>query len=532
MRFFLTLIFLMAGFISAEEIRKGTVTGSKLRMRAKPGTRYEVVGQLMKGDNVKVVEENNGWLKLVAPKSVSGWISNKYIDHGIITGDSVNVRAGANIAYTIIGKVNKGDKVEVLEIKKEVWAKIKAPASAHVWVSAAYVKLEPLMVARNDSENDILNEVKAVEEKEESKTNEELKDLEEQVAKEKLAAEEAKQKLAALMKEKEENEKELARLEEERKAAIDAKLAEEKKFLVITKILEELIKKRSTKIIVSIDENNQLFLGKQPISKEDLLAAYKATGNETVAFIKAAEKAAADVKQDIADALMKVNGKVFFEDPTNLLKNDHIILPEEMKKDTKLLQSSFITIQVKKDSSVIIGKVPTPNEYIEAVLLSYRENFGHSSVFIRSQENSDKYLLDELMTVVQNCKFKLINYPSLMSELKNAEEQIQKEELPELKDEVNEVLINTYTTEQALAPGRVKMIGYILQVRDSDKHLVDFALAARVNEEFYAIAYLKGRKKELQSFYLKEVEIVGVSKRLEGWTRPILYVEEFKPLSK
>ena len=98
MRFLLALLFTFSSLLSAEEIRKGTVTGSKLRMRAKPGTRYEVIGQLLKGDNVKVVAEDNGWLKIVAPESVTGWISNKFIDHGELTGDNVNIRAGANIA--------------------------------------------------------------------------------------------------------------------------------------------------------------------------------------------------------------------------------------------------------------------------------------------------------------------------------------------------------------------------------------------------------------------------------------------------
>lgn len=532
MRIFLTLLFLISTTFSfAEEIRKGIVTGSKLRMRAKPGTKFEVVGQLLKGDAVKVVEEKDGWLKLVAPDNVTGWISNKFVDHGKITGDRVNIRAGANVAYSIIGKVNKGDEVEVIEIKNKVWAKIKAPVSAHVWVSAAYVKLEPMMVARNDEENEKLNEVQA-EADLSSYKQEDVKALEDQVAKEKLAADEAKKKLEQLLKEKEENEKELARLEAERKAALDAKLAEEKKFLVITKIVEDLIKKYSTKIIVTINEDGKALLGKQEISIEDLLAAYGATGSDTVAFVKVSEKADEVKVKKIVESLKEVNGKVFVEDPTELLKSDHITLPEEMKKDTELLQSTFITIHIKKDNSVIIGKVPTPQKYVEKALLSYRHNFGNSSVFIRSEEGADRKLLDGLMTTVQKCKFKLINYPSLMTELKDAEEKLKSETAVNNKDVVKDVPINPSDIEQVLPPGREKMIGYILQVRDEDKHLVDFALAARVDDGFYPIAYLKGRKKELQSFYLKEVEIIGVSKRLEGWTRPILYVEEFKPLSK
>ncbi|MCM8534942.1 MAG: SH3 domain-containing protein [Lentisphaeraceae bacterium] len=530
MRIFLALLFLLSTFSFAEEIRKGVVTGSKLRMRAKPGTKYEVLGQLLKGDEVKVVAENNGWLKLVSPDSVTGWISNKYIDHGKITGDKINVRAGANVAYTVFGKVNKGDEVEVIEIKNKIWAKIKAPSSSHVWVSAAYVKLEPMIVARNDEENEKLNEVKAVVEI--KSQDEKLKELEAKLKTEKKAAEDAKQKLADMILKKEQDQKELARLEAERKAAVDAKLADEKKFLVISKLLEEEIKKRSTKIIVTVDNKNEIFLGNQEVTKEELLAAFSATGNETVAFIIADEKADKEKITDLSDSLREVNANVFVEDPKPLIESKFIKVPESMKKDTELLQSSFITIEVTKDNDVILSKVPTPNNYVESILVSYRENFGNSSVFIKSDKASDSKLLDELMKVVQKVNFKLINYPSLMSQLKDAEEVVQNEELLQNTDIVEEVSLANDEVEKVLPPGRVKMTGYILEVREQDKHLVDFALAARVNGEFYAIAYLKGRKKELQSFYLKEVEIIGVSKRLDGWTRPILYVEEFKPLSK
>ena len=492
--------------LSAEEIRKGTVQAEKLRVRSKPGTRFEVVGQLKKGDAVKVVEEKEGWLKIVAPETIEGWVSNKFIKDGKITGTRINVRAGPSVAYNIFGKLNKGDAVDVIEVKDEVWAKIKGNPKLHVWVSSTYVKLEPLIVARDDKKNDELNDVKAVDDKKMT----EVAKLQKELDKEKKAAEEAKKQL-------EEEKKKLAKLEEEKKAA-----AQKVKF--IEKLLEIEKKKSSKKLVVNINKEDEILVGSQKVKLEEMSDYYKAAGANTIVFVKSA----ADVKEatvlKVVEVFKDLNADVYLEDPSKLLDPDVSTLSDEFKQVASKSQRTYMTLTVKKPKVLFIDTVQVPEQHLESILKTYGKNFGESTVYIQAEHGVDDLLLDRIMQSVQESGFKVITYPA------GADGHEVTEVQPD-KDVIKEKPINIIEDKELpLPPGRVRMTGYLLNVEAKDRHIVDFALAVKVNGEFHAIAFLKGMAYEMKDFYLKEVEIIGVQKRLEGWTRPLIFVENFKPV--
>lgn len=50
-----------------------------LNLRTGPGTDYTVIGQLLNGAEVKVLEESNGWYKVVVPEQ-TGYVYGKYLD--------------------------------------------------------------------------------------------------------------------------------------------------------------------------------------------------------------------------------------------------------------------------------------------------------------------------------------------------------------------------------------------------------------------------------------------------------------------
>ena len=50
-----------------------------LNLRTGPGTDYTVVGRLLNGAEVKVLEESNGWYKVVVPEQ-TGYVYGKYLD--------------------------------------------------------------------------------------------------------------------------------------------------------------------------------------------------------------------------------------------------------------------------------------------------------------------------------------------------------------------------------------------------------------------------------------------------------------------
>ena len=50
-----------------------------LNLRTGPGTDYTVVGRLLNGAEVKVLEESNGWYKVVVPEQ-TGYVCGKYLE--------------------------------------------------------------------------------------------------------------------------------------------------------------------------------------------------------------------------------------------------------------------------------------------------------------------------------------------------------------------------------------------------------------------------------------------------------------------
>ncbi len=58
---------------------------------------------------------------------------------------TVNVRAGPDVTYAVVGQLNQGQLAEVIGVTRDgLWWAIKYPAAegGEGWVAAAYVKTE------------------------------------------------------------------------------------------------------------------------------------------------------------------------------------------------------------------------------------------------------------------------------------------------------------------------------------------------------------------------------------------------------
>lgn len=137
----------------------GKVTGSGLNIRSGPGTNYETVGTLSKGDNVNILQTIKIG-KTTWGCTSAGWVSMDYVNvggtgtnntnsgnnatasegSGTITGTVVNVRSGAGTNFDIVGTVSKGDTVNIISTKtvdNVVWGQI-----SNGWISMAYVEMD------------------------------------------------------------------------------------------------------------------------------------------------------------------------------------------------------------------------------------------------------------------------------------------------------------------------------------------------------------------------------------------------------
>ena len=162
---------------SANSQNNGTINTSALNVRQGAGTNYSIIGKLYKGDVVNILSSSNGWYKIKLSNGSTGWVSSQYItlsdsssDSGNTPSDSedsteinkkgtvntsaLNVRQGAGTNYSIIGKLYKGDVVNILS-SSNGWYKIELSNGSTGWVSSQYITLGTL--PSDDTNNDSTN---------------------------------------------------------------------------------------------------------------------------------------------------------------------------------------------------------------------------------------------------------------------------------------------------------------------------------------------------------------------------------------
>lgn len=135
---------------AAEDLKEtGVITASVLNVRKGIGTSSDVIAQLKKGMEVKVLEAkaiagSEVWYHVDAG-SIKGWICGDYIsfdfqpiDEGTITGSVVNVRASHDISSEIIGEVKQGEKFDVYSWNGD-WYKVKLKDGSFGWVNYEYI---------------------------------------------------------------------------------------------------------------------------------------------------------------------------------------------------------------------------------------------------------------------------------------------------------------------------------------------------------------------------------------------------------
>jgi uncharacterized protein YgiM (DUF1202 family) len=125
----------------------GEASKESVHIRAGANINFESLGKLNKGGQVVVTGRHYEWYKVRLPVTISVYVRADYVkDMGNATGtviaDKVNVRARADSESSPLGQMNKGDPVKLVEQAPPLagqvngWWKIEPPASAEGWVHA------------------------------------------------------------------------------------------------------------------------------------------------------------------------------------------------------------------------------------------------------------------------------------------------------------------------------------------------------------------------------------------------------------
>src|SRR4051812_47186623 len=129
------------------------VRQENVNVRAQAAINSEVVGKLHKNEQVNVLEEVTlkktktdepaKWAKISLPTNSAVWINAHFIDPNdkTVKASKLNLRSGPGENYSVVGRVEKGAKIQEVEAKGD-WLKIEPPANAYAFVAAHLLRPE------------------------------------------------------------------------------------------------------------------------------------------------------------------------------------------------------------------------------------------------------------------------------------------------------------------------------------------------------------------------------------------------------
>ncbi|WP_432466953.1 cell wall-binding protein EntB [Bacillus paranthracis] len=221
------------------------VTADVLNVREKPTTESKVVEKVKNGEELKVINTEDGWSKIeLNGKEV--FVSSEFTkDIYHVTADLLNVRSESNTESKILGRLKKDDVIESTKQVKDGWLQFEYKGkTAYVNVSFLSNKA-PIEKKADEKTKQVAKVQKSVKAKEEAKTQKITKAKEtikpkEEVQVQEVAKPKEEVKVQEVAKPKEEVKvQEVAKPKEEVKVQEVAKAKEEAKVQEIAKAKEE-----------------------------------------------------------------------------------------------------------------------------------------------------------------------------------------------------------------------------------------------------------------------------------------------------
>ncbi|KXI55738.1 cell wall-binding protein EntB [Bacillus pacificus] len=209
------------------------VTADVLNVREKPTTESKVVEKVKNGQELKVINTEDGWSKIeLNGKEV--FVSSEFTkDIYHVTANLLNVRTEANTESKILGRLKKDDVIESTNQVKDGWLQFEYKGKT-AYVNVSFLSsTAPVEKKADEKTKQVAKVQKMVKAKEEAKTQKVTK------AKETIKPKE-EEKVQEVVKPKEEEKvQEVAKPKEEAKVQEVAKPKEEEKVQEVVKPKEE-----------------------------------------------------------------------------------------------------------------------------------------------------------------------------------------------------------------------------------------------------------------------------------------------------
>ena len=131
----------------------GTVTATRLNVRAMPSPRGRKLGELEQGVVIDVLGEKTGWLE-IDYRGTPAFVSDDYVDlfdrpprmTGIVSANLLNVRDRPATSGVVLGTLGEGTRVDIVS-RQESWLEIRFQQGT-AYVSGRYVEQHQLQDLR------------------------------------------------------------------------------------------------------------------------------------------------------------------------------------------------------------------------------------------------------------------------------------------------------------------------------------------------------------------------------------------------
>lgn len=121
----------------------GLVTKDNINVRAGANINFEPLCKLVANEKVTVVGKTYNWYKIILPKDAICFVSERYLkvedSIGLITANRVNMRARPAENSSIIGQVNKDERVKILK-KNGQWYGVEPIDKCFGWVHENFIR--------------------------------------------------------------------------------------------------------------------------------------------------------------------------------------------------------------------------------------------------------------------------------------------------------------------------------------------------------------------------------------------------------
>lgn len=126
----------------------------RLNVRAGPGTSFKLVTQIRPEQAFPILKEEGEWLQIQLSPTEQGWVATWLVEQidrdaaaatqlnnkAYVEATILNVRSKPNLDSAILGKLNQGQEIQILDVTQG-WYKIKWQ-EAEGWIASEYVKQE------------------------------------------------------------------------------------------------------------------------------------------------------------------------------------------------------------------------------------------------------------------------------------------------------------------------------------------------------------------------------------------------------